>query len=107
MSTKLAHAIDLTERLQAIAKASGVHLETLDTILAEMKDHEAEHGWINDRLNMLIEIYNIIGADGSQCIDRIKSNFEKAKIMQDALSEIYNFGTGKAQDVARLALEKL
>jgi len=107
METNLKRAIDIAERLQHVCAATTGKLETLDTVIAEMKFHEAEHAWIFSRLDRLVEIYNLVGADGAQCVDRIKCNFQKSKMMREALSEIYEYGSGKAQDTARIALEKL
>ncbi len=72
MSTNLERAIVLIEQFKKVCVATTVNFELLETAIAEMKSHEAEHGWINQRLNMLVEIYNIVGADGSQCVGRVK-----------------------------------
>lgn len=72
MSTNLKEALRIANDLQCYFIETVEKNEPLQQIIDAMASHESEHGWINQRLNMLVEIYNIVGADGSQCVDRIK-----------------------------------
>lgn len=54
----------------------------------------------------LVEIYALIGADGPQCIDRIKDTYRKVGIMTDALNRIYE-GAENPKQLALEALEEL
>lgn len=60
----------------------------------------------SDPTNPCQKIYALVGANGEQCIDRIKHNFENAGLMREALSRIYDHPEN-AKEMASAVLEKL
>ena len=92
--TNLKDAIQTANDLQCWFIETGVKNGTLQQIIDNMVAHEAEHEWIFSRLNRLVEIYNIVGADGSQCADRVKELKKSDDVFRKVIAKLiaYNHG---------------